>query len=59
MKKFWEEFKAFALKGNMMDMAIGVIIGGAFSSIINSLVSDIISPSAPSWAFWARSTLMQ
>ena len=44
MKKFLEEFKAFALKGNMMDMAIGVIIGGAFSSIINSLVSDIISP---------------
>ena len=33
MKKFWEEFKAFALKGNMMDMAIGVIIGGAFSTL--------------------------
>ena len=37
MKKFWEEFKAFALKGNMMDMAIGVIIGGAFSTLVTSL----------------------
>ena len=43
MKKFFEEFKAFALKGNMMDMAIGVIIGGAFSSITTSLVNDIIN----------------
>ena len=34
MKKFFEEFKAFALKGNMMDMAIGVIIGGAFSTLV-------------------------
>lgn len=34
MKKFWEEFKSFALKGNMMDMAIGVIIGGAFSTLV-------------------------
>ena len=37
MKKFFEEFKAFALKGNMMDMAIGVIIGGAFSTLVTSL----------------------
>ena len=44
MKKFLEEFKAFALKGNMMDMAIGVIIGGAFGKIIDSLVKDIIMP---------------
>lgn len=36
MKKFFEEFKAFALKGNMMDMAIGVIIGGAFSTLVTS-----------------------
>ena len=56
MKKFWEEFKAFALKGNMMDMAIGVIIGGAFSTLVTSLTDNLISPS---WAFWARSTLMQ
>ena len=45
MKKFLEEFKAFALKGNVMDMAIGVIIGGAFGKIVTSLVNDIIMPS--------------
>lgn len=44
MKKFLEEFKEFALKGNVMDMAVGVIIGAAFQSIVNSLVNDIISP---------------
>ena len=37
MKKFIEEFKAFALRGNMMDMAIGVLIGGAFTGIVTSL----------------------
>ena len=36
MKKFLEEFKTFAIRGNVIDMAIGVIIGGAFSAIINS-----------------------
>lgn len=44
MKKFLEEFKAFALKGNVMDMAIGVIVGGAFAAITGSLVSDVITP---------------
>ena len=44
MKKFLEEFKAFALKGNVMDMAIGVIIGGAFAAITGSLVSDVLTP---------------
>ncbi len=44
MKKFIEDFKAFALKGNVMDMAIGVIIGGAFGKIVTSLVNDIIMP---------------
>ena len=44
MKNFIEEFKAFALRGNVMDMAIGVIIGGAFQKIISSLVNDIIMP---------------
>ena len=44
MKKFIEDFKAFALKGNIMDMAIGVIIGGAFGKIVTSLVNDIIMP---------------
>ncbi|MBO4451574.1 MAG: large conductance mechanosensitive channel protein MscL [Bacteroidaceae bacterium] len=44
MAKFVEEFKEFALKGNVMDMAVGVIIGGAFGKIVSSLVSDIIMP---------------
>ncbi|HVI14537.1 MAG TPA: large conductance mechanosensitive channel protein MscL [Pseudolabrys sp.] len=39
-----EEFKKFALRGNVIDLAIGVIIGAAFSSIVNSLVGDIITP---------------
>ncbi|MDE6835431.1 MAG: large-conductance mechanosensitive channel protein MscL [Muribaculaceae bacterium] len=44
MGKFIEDFKAFALKGNVVDMAVGVIIGGAFGKIITSLVNDIIMP---------------
>ena len=40
----WKEFKKFALKGNVLDMAIGVIIGGAFGSIVSSLVNDIFMP---------------
>ena len=44
MKKFIEEFKAFALRGNVMDMTIGVIIGGAFTSIVTSLTENIINP---------------
>lgn len=44
MKKFIEDFKAFAMKGNVLDMAIGVIIGGAFGKIVTSLVEDIITP---------------
>ncbi len=44
MKKFIEDFKTFAIKGNVMDLAIGVIIGGAFGKIVTSLVSDIIMP---------------
>ena len=44
MKKFISEFKAFALRGNVMDLAVGVIIGAAFQTIINSLVNDIIMP---------------
>lgn len=39
-----KEFKAFAIKGNVIDLAIGVVIGGAFNKIINSLVDDIITP---------------
>lgn len=44
MKNFMKEFKEFALKGNMMDMAIGVIIGGAFSDIVTSLTDNFINP---------------
>ncbi len=44
MKKFMEEFKAFVMRGNVMDMAVGVIIGGAFGAITTSLVSNVITP---------------
>ena len=44
MKRNLEEFKSFALKGNVMDLAIGVIIGAAFSKIIDSIVGDVIMP---------------
>lgn len=44
MKKFIEEFKAFALRGNVIDLAVGVIIGGAFQSIVNSVINDLIMP---------------
>jgi len=43
--KFFKEFKEFAIKGNMFDMAIGIIIGAAFSKIVTSLVHDMIMPS--------------
>lgn len=44
MKKFMEEFKTFISRGNVMDMAVGIIIGGAFTGIVSSLVEDIINP---------------
>ena len=44
MKKFLNEFKAFALRGNVIDLAVGVIIGGAFQAIVKSLVDDLIMP---------------
>ncbi|MBD5215380.1 MAG: large-conductance mechanosensitive channel protein MscL [Bacteroidales bacterium] len=44
MKKFFSEFKEFAMKGNVVDMAVGVIIGAAFGKIVTSLVNDIIMP---------------
>lgn len=44
MKQFIKEFKEFISRGNVMDMAIGIIIGGAFTSIVSSLVEDIINP---------------
>ena len=42
--KIWEDFKTFAFKGNVIDMAIGVVVGGAFSKTVTSLVNDIITP---------------
>ena len=44
MKKFINEFKIFIMRGNVLDMAVGVIIGGAFQKIVTSLVNDIIMP---------------
>lgn len=44
MKKFFQEFREFAVQGNMMAMAVGIIIGGAFTAIVTSLVDHIISP---------------
>jgi len=44
MKKFMTEFKAFIAKGDVMSMAVGIIIGGAFTAIVQSLVADIITP---------------
>lgn len=44
MSKFIQEFKEFAVRGNVMDMAVGIIIGGAFGKIVSSLVNDVIMP---------------
>lgn len=44
MKKFFKEFKDFAMKGNVLDLAIGIMIGAAFGKIVTSLVNDILTP---------------
>ena len=44
MKKFWAEFKTFISRGSVMDMAVGIIIGGGFTAIVNSLVNDLVMP---------------
>lgn len=44
MKKFLEEFKAFAMRGNVLDMAVGVVIGGAFTAIITAIVEGLLTP---------------
>ncbi|MBQ5390375.1 MAG: large conductance mechanosensitive channel protein MscL [Clostridia bacterium] len=44
MGKFTEDFKAFIAKGNVLDMAVGVVVGGAFNKIVTSLVNDVIMP---------------
>ncbi len=55
MKKFLQEFKDFALKGNVMDMAVGVIVGGAFGAITSSLVANVITPLL-AWIFGTPNT---
>ena len=44
MKKFIQDFQAFISRGNVIDMAVGVIVGAAFSQIVNSLVKDVVNP---------------
>ena len=55
MKKFFEEFKTFISKGNVLDMAVGVIVGGAFGAITSSLVANIITPLL-AWLFGTPNT---
>ncbi len=55
MKKFFEEFKTFIAKGNVLDMAVGVIIGGAFGAITKSLVENVITPLL-AWLFNSPNT---
>ena len=55
MKKFLEEFKAFIAKGNVLDMAVGVIVGGAFGAITKSLVDNVITPLL-AWLFGTPNT---
>jgi large conductance mechanosensitive channel len=44
VRSFWQEFKAFAFKGNMIDLAVAVVIGAAFSKVINAVVNDVVMP---------------
>jgi large conductance mechanosensitive channel len=44
MKNIWKEFKEFAIKGNALDLAVGVIIGAAFGQVVNSIVNDLFNP---------------
>lgn len=55
MKKFLEEFKTFIAKGNVLDMAVGVIVGGAFGAITSSLVANVITPLL-AWIFGTANT---
>ena len=43
-KRFMQEFKDFAVKGNMFDLAVGIIVGGAFSAVVNSVITNLITP---------------
>ena len=53
---FLKEFREFAVKGNAVDMAVGIVIGAAFGKIVNSLVSDIIMPPANRLPLWQSGT---
>ena len=53
MGKFLNEFKQFAMRGNVLDMAVGVIIGGAFGKMVSSVVDDIIMPPI-GWHWWRQ-----
>jgi len=55
MKKFFDEFKTFISRGNVMDMAVGVIVGGAFGAITSSLVANVITPLL-AWIFGTPNT---
>jgi len=44
MRKFFQEFKTFAIKGNMLDMAVGIIVGGAFTALVTSIVTNVATP---------------
>ena len=44
LQRFWQDFRAFAIKGNMIDLAVGVVIGAAFNNLLNAIVSGLISP---------------
>lgn len=44
MKKFFQEFKEFAMRGNVLDMAVGVVVGAAFTAIVNSIVQNLLTP---------------
>ena len=55
MKKFFEEFKTFISRGNVLDMAVGVIVGGAFGAITSSLVANVITPLL-AWIFGTPNT---
>ena len=54
MKKFFEEFKKFALRGNVIDMAVGVIIGGAFTGVVNSVSNNFIKPLLSFVTTWGK-----
>ena len=55
MKKILQEFKQFAMRGNVIDMAVGIIIGGAFGKIVSSVVGDIIMPAIGLLSFSSQS----